>query len=267
MSDSSSSRLDEIETVLYWEGQIDNARIRELLGVKTVWASRLLAELIVRMKGKVLRPRKHGPVILEEHLARKRSSPTPYLKILGRSPLSPSQWTDARIDLTTVCPAVFSAVHRAIELGVGIRISYRSMSNPKGSARVVYPHTVVRAPRRLHLRGWCAQSQDFRDFVLARIQSAAVTDDPAPHSAAADMAWNRDVELTLVPHPALTPDQQTLIADEFFPGARARKLRVKEALAGYVVQDLRLATNLENHRPPEYQLFLANPPRSLEFFA
>ena len=62
----------------------------------------------------------------------------------------------------------------------------------------------------------------------------------------------------MVAHPDLTADQQSMIAAEYFPGASARQLKVRRCLASYIIQDLRLATNADKHKPPEYQLLVSN---------
>jgi hypothetical protein len=263
-----SGRIAELATILEWEGQLDNARIRELFGVQKVWASRLLAELIEWLGIRGKRPQKHGPVFLSKPITEKQASPAEYLRLLSASPggLGADPLVhDARIDLTSVSPATFAAIREAAQRRVGLRLSYRSMSSPDGSSRLVFPHAIVCAPRRWHMRAWCANRQDFRDFVLARVQHAELDETIAPHTAADDTAWNHLVDLVLVPHPALTPAQQALIAAEYFPGAHAKRLRVREALAGYTLQDLHVAIDAEKQRPPEYQLLLASNSASRGF--
>jgi hypothetical protein len=49
-----------------------------------------------------------------------------------------------------------------------------------------------------------------------------------------------------------------LLRREYFAGKGAMSLRVRKALASYVVQDLRLATDLKRDRPPHFQLYLEN---------
>lgn len=254
------TRSGELETILEWEGRLDNARIRKLLGVKSVWASRLIAELVDRLGSRVRRPQKHGPLIAAGSASRKKGSPDEYLRLLAASPgglAGQSLVQDARVDLTSVAPAVFAAVRHAAESGIGLQIVYRSMSTPEGEARLVFPHALVRAPRRWHMRAWCESRQGFRDFVLARIEQVHQVDLPAPRPPKDDTAWHRLVDLVVVPHPLLTPAQQALIAAEYFPGARARRLRAREALAPYILQDLRVAIDPQREQPPAYQLLLA----------
>jgi predicted DNA-binding transcriptional regulator YafY len=257
-----TNRLDELETVLKWEGRLDNARIRSLWGVQKVWASRLLSELIERMGSRAYRPQKHGPLLMAAGATSRKASPDEYLRLLSSTPggfcSAESQIHDARIDLTAVSPAVFAIVRYAAQQRIALQMTYRSMSSPQGSVRLVFPHSVVRAPRRWHMRAWCCATEEFRDFVLARVQTAQLVDVTVSKAVDDDAVWNRLVDLVLIAHPKLTVEQQALIAEEYFPGASARRLRVREALAGYVIQDLRVATDATLQAPPEYQLLLAS---------
>lgn len=127
-----------------------------------------------------------------------------------------------------------------------------------GSERIVYPHSLIRAPRRRHIRAWCEEKKSFRDFTLGRIAVAEPLDTPAPYRRDDDQEWNNILELVIVAHPGLSPDQQEMIAAENFPGARARRLKVRQCLASYIIQDLRLALDPVKHPTPEYQLMVGN---------
>lgn len=256
------SHLHDLKLLLRWEGEIDNERIRRLLGVKTVWASRLLGELIKAAPPLLERksahaPLRHGGPIDE------RDSPDEYLHMLTHhaneslsSDIGPVE--DIRLDLGQVPIKLFSTLHAAAKRGTGVRIHYRSMANPNGLERLIFPHSLIRAPRRWHVRAWCELRQEFRDFTLGRISEAVPDDSVSSQPSTSDLAWNQTVEIVIVPHPALTPAQQQMIAAEYFPGAKAKRIRLRQCLAAYTIQDLRLAVNPEVEQPPEFQLMIAN---------
>lgn len=108
------------------------------------------------------------------------------------------------------------------------------------------------------MRAWCSERRDFLDFTFGRVARAALVGSPAPHGRLEDKYWNEVVTLTVIAHPDLTVEQQAMIAAEYFPGASARQLKVRHCLVGYIIQDLRLATNADKHKPPEYQLLVSN---------
>jgi len=49
-----------------------------------------------------------------------------------------------------------------------------------------------------------------------------------------------------------------MIAAEYFGGNTQMSLTVRQCLAAYIIQDLRLATDTARQRPPEYQLHVKN---------
>lgn len=261
MKTGAPERLSDLETVLLWEGEIDNLRIRELFGVQSVWASRLLAELTRHMGKRARRATAYAPLQLAPDVngRGKRQSPDEYLRVVTGSTgeiQGGALFEDARRDLSIVAPEVFSSVVKAMRTGAGLRLLYRSLNHPTGTKRVVFPHALVRVPRRWHMRAWCSERRDFRDFTLGRVASASLLEKKAPQGRSNDKDWNDIVSFSVVAHPELTPEQQSMIAAEYFPGASARNLKVRRCLAPYIIQDLRLATDAKKHTPPEYQLLV-----------
>lgn len=262
------SHLTNLETVLTWEGAIDNERIRQLLDVKAVWASRLMGELVKRMGRRARRASAHAPLEFADPRSARRS-PDEYLRIVSthQDRLIGGFVEDARVDLSAVAPQVFSTLFRAVKQQTGVQIVYRSMSSPAGSERIIFPHAFVRAPRRWHVRAWCAQRLGYRDFTLGRMASAQLLDTANSNPREGDAEWLHMLELVIVAHPALSIAQQDMIAHEYFPGARAMRLRVRECLAAYAIQDLRLALDASRQAPPDYQLLVSNAAKLPPLFA
>lgn len=258
MATTISDRISDLETVLYWEGEIDNQRIRELLGVQPVWASKLMAELVKRVGKHATKETSRSPLRLTPRALEKSKNRAldDYLRIVKAQCAGEKVVEDARLDLSVVAPNVFVAIMQAIKNKNGLSIVYHSMNDPKGSERQIFPHALVRAPRRWHVRAWCAKRQEFRDFTLGRISSIVKFDEVAPYTRANDKEWNDTVSFYVTAHPSLSPEQQAIIAAEYYPGASARRLVVRKCLAGYIIQDLRLATDINKQTPPEYQLFV-----------
>lgn len=263
--DVSSSRLVDLEQLIVWEGEISNERIRELLGVRPVYASRLMSGLMKLLTGRAGRATAHAPLKMCYASSEDRAcrSPDAYLHMLNGlsgAPLADgSGVVDARLDLSLISPVVFSAVFQAIKRQQGLRISYKSMTHPLGTERLVFPHALVRAPRRWHMRAWCTERSKFLDFTLGRVSAASLDDLPCVgHGRNQDAAWMNVVDLLIAPHPGLSEDQRKMITSEFFPGAASLRLKARECLAPYIAQDLRLAVDTEKQMPPEYQLALIN---------
>lgn len=252
-------RLRVMEAVLSWEGEVGNARVRQLFGIQTVQASRLLAEFRALM----------GDRIFEDGRAKVLKSLNPsavgvnisldeYIHQIQAVGDSKAHVVDARIDLTGVQPAIFSVLRKAAVNGNGVMVTYASMGNPNYTARTIFPHAIVRVGRRWHARAWCATRNDFRDFTLGRIKSAVAVPDKAEYAVADDTNWNKLVEVRLIPHQALTLEQQQVVRNECFAGTMAMRSRVRACLLQYVIQDLRASTDPARQLPPEFQLEVAN---------
>ncbi|WP_241493186.1 WYL domain-containing protein [Burkholderia pseudomallei] len=255
-------RLREMEILLRWEGQLDNARVREVFGIQAVQASRLLSAFMSEFGDVVTRVTPHAPITGTDAFKPKfaGSAPDEYLHLLQKAstPGVGATVEDLRLDLAPISPAVFSLATQACRQQIGLRIQYRSLSQPEEHVRLIFPHCLVRAARRWHIRAWCTERSDFRDFVLGRIGSASLDLQPSPVQVQSDAAWHEYLDLVVVSHPALPEPQAQLLRDEYFSGARSRILHVRRCLAGYTVQDLRIAVNAERQLPPAFQLALAS---------
>lgn len=255
-------RLRDMEVLLLWEGALENARLREVFGVRAVQASRLLATFLAAHGEDVERESPHSPITRGAKFrpTYAGTSPDEYLELIATT--QPRQVApfieDLRLDLTPVRPEIFAAVAQACLRKTGLRIAYRSLSNPEGESRFVFPHSVVRAARRWHMRAWCELRQDYRDFALGRITQVSTEAVNALKTEADDVDWNTLANLVVGPHPLLSEGQSKLLRDEYFSGKSERTVRVRTSLVSYTIQDLRLAVDLERQVPPEYQLILKN---------
>lgn len=264
-------RLREMEVLLRWEGELDNARLRDVFGVQAVQASRLLSAFVAEYGPALTRASPHAPVTATK-LFRPRlagNSPDEYLRLVDSvGPIVRAfAVEDLRLDLSPVSSTVFALATKACLKQVGLQIRYRSLAQPDGQDRLIYPHSMVRAARRWHVRAWCSQRRAFRDFALGRISKGSIEGSPSPAPKEADQLWNEMAKLEVVAHPALPAGQFQLLQDEYLGGAQSRTVEVRRCLVGYTVQDLRLATDSRRHTPPEFQLLLKNAADFKEDFA
>ncbi|WP_315139321.1 WYL domain-containing protein [Achromobacter marplatensis] len=155
-------------------------------------------------------------------------------------------------------PYFFSRIRMAIEQGTRLQLGYRSMRTPEPHLRTVDPHSLIQTGRRWHMRGYCLETEDFRDFVLGRIAKITLLEQHAETAVAEDANWNTVVKVRIRAHPELTPGQQGLVRDEYFGGAAARAHSCRGALLPYLIQELRIALDATKELPPEYQLAVEN---------
>ncbi|MGN6828577.1 WYL domain-containing protein [Paucibacter sp. M5-1] len=261
-----------MDVLVRWEGELSNARIREVFGVQAVQSSRLLATYMAERGSALSRATPRAPVKPSARFDDEvpPTSADDYLRLLAGAPPSlpgSDLIIDARPALLSENPRLFADLLNASRNGTGLQISYGSMNNPSGVQRSIFPHSLVRAPRRWHVRAWCDLRKDFRDFALGRVLSYSTLDEPAPKTRRHDADWNRFINLKVVAHPAFGDDHRRLLYREYFAGKSSMNLRVRKALASYVVQDLRLATDLGRDYPPQFQLYLENAESLSDLFS
>lgn len=261
--EDTSQRIRDMDVLVRWEGELSNARIREVFGVQAVQSSRLLTAYMAERGDALSRATPRAPVKPSTRFDDKvpSTSADDYLRLLAGAPSSlpgSDLIVESRPSLLSENPRLFADLLNASRSGTGLLITYGSMRNPTGIKRSIFPHSLVRAPRRWHVRAWCDLRKEFRDFTLGRVLSYAALDQPAPKGRRNDGDWNKFINLKIVAHPAFSEEHHRLLRWEYFAGKTSMSLRVRKALASYVVQDLRLATDLKRDRPPHFQLYLEN---------
>lgn len=127
-------------------------------------------------------------------------------------------------------------VTRAIHQSQVLNVRYHSLK--RGAAeREIIPHALVDSGLRWHARVFDRKSNEFRDLVISRIESAEPRETGviAPHECAGcDEQWNRILELDLIPHPK--QDRPEIVQRDFAMKKGLLTVRVRAAVAGYVLQ-------------------------------
>jgi hypothetical protein len=252
-----------MDVLLRWEGELTNARLREVFGVQIVQSSRLIAAYMAERTNAITRASARAPITPGPRFDAlvEPSSPDDYFRLIegaNGGAVGGNFMLDARPRLSEEDPVLFAMILTACKTAAGVRLLYSSIRHPKGIERTIYPHSLVRAPRRWHVRAWCELRADFRDFSLGRISAATPVDAISPKLRRQDADWNKLLLLKIVAHPGFDEDRQQLMRREYFGGKPSTMLRVRKALAGYAIQDMRLAIDADHEKPPQFQLYLEN---------
>jgi len=163
---------------------------------------------------------------------------------------SPSRLTYPSLD-------TLASVTRAIHQECPLSIEYHSISSGR-TEREIVPFALIDNGLRWHVRAFDRKSQEFRDFVITRINRPVVLKGRpvAPlETSNQDIQWTRIVELELVPH----PDQPRPEITEMDYGMREGKLQMKlrAAVAGYILRKWSVDCSPDHSlRGPEYRLWL-----------
>ncbi|MNO20002.1 hypothetical protein D3C76_97480 [compost metagenome] len=259
-------RFEAIEILLLWEGRISRSRLLDLFNIHETLASRDIASFRVRY-----------PEACEPDPASKSYSSTPQLEpILSRGVFTEYQrlvgasgsletisigvpFESTQFDATAIRPVPFSRLHRAMRLGLCVRVTYRSMSTPQAHERLIRPHSLIQAGPRWHVRAYCEKAGEFRDFNLGRISAVSLADALLLPGAEQDRHWQRIVPIRLVPHRDLSAEQARMVREEYMGGTAAMVFNVRASLAKYVIQTFRAAMDPDRERLPEHVLMVQQP--------
>lgn len=255
-------RLRLLRALLLWEGEIRSNRIQRLLSVTAVPASRLIAQFRDAYPGLIENDTREKRWVLARSVSAtaQLSANAPrideYLALTSDDELGCCM-VDARQTFLDPAPSVFHILRRACLDKVAVDVTYASMNHPEGVRRTIHPHTIVRGSQRWHVRAWCEERQEYRDFAIGRMSSPSLigaTNKELPP----DRAWETMIEVRVGAHRALPTDKEKVIRDEYFQGKVARRFTVRAALANYLLNDIRAAVDPPRQRPPEYLLEVTN---------
>ncbi len=175
-------RFRLIEIISYWEGRLTSKHLINAFGIGRQQASKDInnykkscpknLDYDLQLKGYV--PTKSFKPLytqgaLDEYLHLLKTS-----KDLGQSYADiclPQANTEVVVPPSRgVSPEVLRPVIQACRENKRLDIKYVSLSTPEQEdERLICPHTLVSSGFRWHVRAYCEQKQDYRDFVLSRI--------------------------------------------------------------------------------------------------
>ena len=158
---------------------------------------------------------------------------------------------------------------------LAVHISYISLKSVKARDNLIAPHVLAFDGLRWHIRAYCYDHHDFRDYVLSRVVTCDVPEilapsdrfpDPKSNSfkekgttGADDAEWNEWLELVLRVNPDLPETSRRAIEYDYGMEEDGTILyKCRKALVFYALQWLRL-TKEDALLPPERrQLILDN---------
>ncbi|NHR04491.1 WYL domain-containing protein [Chromobacterium haemolyticum] len=256
-----SDRLRLLTLLLLWEGFLGNARLREVAGLSTVRSSEWIKDFRLERPGWTTwdsRQRVHlvTPAAYQATAGEMENLGIAHYIALAGSPADESI-VNGLPTFGRPFPEVFATLRQAIKCHGEVVLTYMSLSNPAPHARRVFPQALVFTGQRWHVRGYCVDHQDYRDFNLGRIVTAKVSMESAP-PLVSDTAWDTMVPIRLEAHPNLSHEQCHVIRHEYFAGAANRTDHCRAALLKYVINAMSIAVDPSREQPPKYLLHLRN---------
>ena len=260
-----------IEIISYWEGRLTANHLMDAFKIGRQQASKDInwykrqypnnLDYDLQLKGHVPTP-DFTPMFT-------RGSADEYLQILQANEdlsqhyanafLHPAATHIMRPPTRGIAPEILRPVIQACREHRRLDINYISLSTPEQpDGRLICPHTLVNNGFRWHVRAYCEKNQDYRDFVLSRIQGVPDVEDKARFFADGDEAWNTSVDLVIVPHRELTKAQQHVIATDYSMEDNQLVIHTRAALVEYTLQILRIDKQSSSRPAVEQQVEILN---------
>lgn len=265
-------RLEFIDFRLFWEGGINRADIMDQFGISVPQASKDLSLYEERAPGNLaydksekryLASSEFKPVFLrpeaDRYLAQLRSVSDNLLPS-DETWLSQSPSHDAmpvphrRVEVEVLRSAV-----RAVREKLALEICYQSMNatRPGPTWRWISPHAFAFDGFRWHVRAFCHIDRKFKDFILSRFLNTRATE-AALATSQEDAHWNERFDVVLRPNPALSAEQQRVIALDYNMAHDQVTVPVRKALLYYFQKRLRLDVAKALDNPHESPVIIAN---------
>lgn len=126
---------------------------------------------------------------------------------------------------------------RAMREHLALEVRYQSLSSSR--RRAIAPHALAYDGHRWHVRAWCCERREFRDFLLSRMDAFGEAR-PVEFHPEDDVEWNTQLTLRLRPRRELDAEKQSAIAKDFGMTRGLKEVEVRAALAFYFIRRLNL---------------------------
>jgi len=250
-------RLEFIDFRLRWERTVNRSDLVEFFRISPQQASADLARYAELAPGnlqydkslktyraaaafKPATPRHDAQSFLDELAALSSGTLSPAASFIGWQPACDIVRYPARPIATDTLLRLLWAIRDGEEL----KVSYQSMRRPSPTVRWIAPHALASDGQRWHVRAWCHENGDFRDFVISRIQDVHDRRETAV-SSTGDKTWHTRVDIIVAPRAGLTEGQRRAIEADFGMSRGRLKLSCRKSLAFYLLRQLQL------DRPPD----------------
>lgn len=268
-------RLEFIEFRLIWQGRVNRSDIAEVFGITLQQASADLGlyeesvpgNLVYDRNAKTFLP---GPNFAPRFLRQYADRPLLQLAAIENGWIEKDEtWFD-ELPPAGVIPMpprrvradLMRLLLEAIRTGSAVQVEYHGVSDREPTARRIAPHAIAYDGVRWHARAWCALHNDFRDFVLSRIDAVEAAG-PSPVDQSLDREWHELIELEIAPNPELSASARRAIVREYQMSRSARlRLSMRAALVFYFIQQHNM--DLDHLPPKRRQLVLLNRAEALD---
>lgn len=247
-------RLEFIDFRLLWDGRLNRSDLTGFFGISVPQASKDLALYQQMAPKNLLYDKQQKTYITSADFSPVLASPDSW-SFLNQvrqveARLLPKESTFlgwypssgvVRPPLRSVPAPVLRLVLEAIRGNRILRVSYQSMNRDEPSFRNIGPHAIVFDGMRWHVRAYCFEHLDFRDFVMSRIFECEKVDN-SNVDVSRDDCWKTLVTLMVTPASHLTEGQKRAVALEYGMDDYRLSIPTRKALLLYVLKQLPIVT-------------------------
>lgn len=246
-------RLRSVEVRLWWRGFVGRKELMEGFGISAAQATSDLQKYFELNEGacfystnrkryeasQEMRCVLHEPV-MEEGLS------LAFNEMVGERWQRERVWTGHKPGLLGAVSLPVregeSWVQRVLVLAaVGlrrVRVKYVSVKSGQSRWREMVPRTFGWDGRRWHVRAFCLENQDWRDFVLGRVEEAEWP--VGPEEVPVDEAWDRWVVVKLRVNPEINEVRRRALRMDYGLDGDLLEVRVREAMKSYFLAEMYL---------------------------
>ncbi|WP_435276204.1 helix-turn-helix transcriptional regulator [Psychrobium sp. nBUS_13] len=258
----SLQRFHFIEVMITWHGYVNTTHLTRFFNIQRQAASRTFGNYKKQHPSAILYDESVKGFVPDSHFKCRYSAQqfSEYqLLTKKQTPLAMAGIIDIPLPTRNPNPKLAQPILRAIEDTRAIDIGYTSLSNPQYSDRIIEPHSLIFDGMRWHVRAYCQQNGDYRDFVLSRFNGEASDEAKATHCIADDEKWHQFLDIEIIPDPRLTQAQQDVIALDYQMKNAKCVITTRVPLINYLLKRLRLDTYATN--PLAQQIVLSEHSR------
>ena len=190
--ENNNIRFDFIESVVWWEGQINATHLATKFQLSRQAASTVL-QLYREKYPQNLRYNQSSKAFIATTEFNNQAKPSLFSNYLVLTTDSPQNQQSVNVfafeveaPLRNINPIQVRPILRAIREKLAIDIGYISLSSPDYLDRIIQPHALIFDGLRWHVRAFCNKNEQFRDFTLSRFNGEATFEGKATHLAEQD---------------------------------------------------------------------------------
>jgi predicted DNA-binding transcriptional regulator YafY len=263
-------RLEFIDFRLYWDGHVNRGDLVAHFGVSVPQASGDLSRYQEAAPQNVVYDKsaktyvstpQFQPAFIQPsadaYLAELRLLSSGILSPELASVLKPPEFSVMPILRRRLDPEILRRVMQAIRGQLALEVRYQSIARTEPIWRWLAPHALGFDGLRWHIRAWCHNHFDFRDFVIARILEVRGTM-PSEADPSTDQGWHRPVTLKIGPHPRLTGGAREAIELDYGMENGVVAITTRACLSSYFERSLGLDLDPAQVPPDRQQVVLLN---------